>query len=230
MIWHWVWVKWFTRVLDKPFINHANIILCGHEDRWSPESIHQWIMFYVDVQGRTPCYWCRVWTSLTLQIRSWRPSSRSMQSWWVDEREKNTPWPLLFVLDLIYFLFFILQLEEHRSDQKQLKVLQKKLLQVMKEKDQLQSEHSRAVLARSKLEGLCRELQRHNKTLKVACTHAHTHLSNEPFALAASTTCVAAICLALQGAPSAGDVDQADAVKNSGDPLKHTRAHASEQQ
>ncbi|XP_061752325.1 taxilin beta b [Nerophis ophidion] len=57
-------------------------------------------------------------------------------------------------------------LEEHRSDQKQLKVLQKKLLQTMKEKDQLQSEHSRAVLARSKLEGLCRELQRHNKTLK----------------------------------------------------------------
>lgn len=61
----------------------------------------------------------------------------------------------------------MLQLEEHRGDQKQLKVLQKKLLQVMKEKDQLQSEHSRAVLARSKLEGLCRELQRHNKTLKV---------------------------------------------------------------
>ncbi|XP_051725092.1 taxilin beta b [Ctenopharyngodon idella] len=57
-------------------------------------------------------------------------------------------------------------LEEHRSDQKQLKVLQKKLLQVLKEKDQLQSEHSRAVLARSKLESLCRELQRHNKTLK----------------------------------------------------------------
>ncbi|KAM6960703.1 taxilin beta b [Aplochiton taeniatus] len=57
-------------------------------------------------------------------------------------------------------------LEEHRSDQKQLKVLQKKLLQTLKEKDTLQSEHSRAVLARSKLEGLCRELQRHNKTLK----------------------------------------------------------------
>uniref|UniRef100_A0A8C9TXH9 Taxilin beta b n=1 Tax=Scleropages formosus TaxID=113540 RepID=A0A8C9TXH9_SCLFO len=57
-------------------------------------------------------------------------------------------------------------LEEHRTDQKQLKVLQKKLLQIMKEKDLLQAEHSRAVLARSKLEGLCRELQRHNKTLK----------------------------------------------------------------
>lgn len=80
-------------------------------------------------------------------------------------------------LSLLYKTFlwvFILQLEEHRSDQKQLKVLQKKLLQVMKEKDQLQSEHSRAVLARSKLEGLCRELQRHNKTLKVAHRHVCT--------------------------------------------------------
>lgn len=72
---------------------------------------------------------------------------------------------------------FSLQLEEHRSDQKQLKVLQKKLLQVMKEKDQLQSEHSRAVLARSKLEGLCRELQRHNKTLKVL--EAPRHVRSE---------------------------------------------------
>lgn len=68
---------------------------------------------------------------------------------------------------IVIFLGIFLQLEEHRSDQKQLKVLQKQLQQVMKEKDQLQSEHSRAVLARSKLEGLCRELQRHNKTLKV---------------------------------------------------------------
>jgi hypothetical protein len=41
---------------------------------------------------------------------------------------------------------------------------------VGKERDQLQYEHSRAILARSKLEGLCRELQRHNKTLKV-CDH-----------------------------------------------------------
>lgn len=71
--------------------------------------------------------------------------------------------------DLVLFSFYIptSQLQEHRSDEKQLKLLQKKFLQVLKEKDQLQSEHSRAVLARSKLEGLCRELQRHNKTLKV---------------------------------------------------------------
>ncbi|XP_008054764.1 beta-taxilin-like, partial [Carlito syrichta] len=57
-------------------------------------------------------------------------------------------------------------LDEHRTEQKKLKLLQKKQAQVQKEKDQLQSEHSRAILARSKLESLCRELQRHNKTLK----------------------------------------------------------------
>ncbi|KAM8964092.1 beta-taxilin [Lycaon pictus] len=57
-------------------------------------------------------------------------------------------------------------LDEHRTEQKKLKFLQKKQVQIQKEKDQLQSEHSRAILARSKLESLCRELQRHNKTLK----------------------------------------------------------------
>ncbi|XP_072499569.1 beta-taxilin [Notamacropus eugenii] len=57
-------------------------------------------------------------------------------------------------------------LEEHRAEQKQLKHLQKRQVQIIKEKDQLQSEHSKAILARSKLESLCRELQRHNKTLK----------------------------------------------------------------
>ncbi|XP_074161434.1 alpha-taxilin [Sminthopsis crassicaudata] len=57
-------------------------------------------------------------------------------------------------------------LEEHRNSQKQMKVLQKKQSQLVQEKEHLRSEHSRAVLARSKLESLCRELQRHNRTLK----------------------------------------------------------------
>ncbi|XP_012928076.1 beta-taxilin [Heterocephalus glaber] len=57
-------------------------------------------------------------------------------------------------------------LDEHRTEQKKLKLLQKNQVQIQKEKDQLRSEHSRAILARSKLESLCRELQRHNKTLK----------------------------------------------------------------
>lgn len=57
-------------------------------------------------------------------------------------------------------------LEESRSMQKQVKVLQKKQSQIVKEKLHLQGEHSKAILARSKLESLCRELQRHNKTLK----------------------------------------------------------------
>ncbi|XP_057210611.1 alpha-taxilin isoform X2 [Triplophysa rosa] len=57
-------------------------------------------------------------------------------------------------------------LEEHRNAQKQMKVLQKKQTQLIQEKDYLRNEHSRAILARSKLESLCRELQRHNRTLK----------------------------------------------------------------
>ncbi|XP_053448802.1 beta-taxilin [Nycticebus coucang] len=57
-------------------------------------------------------------------------------------------------------------LDEHHTEQKKLKLLQKKQVQTQKEKDQLRGEHSRAILARSKLESLCRELQRHNKTLK----------------------------------------------------------------
>ncbi|XP_033996838.1 gamma-taxilin-like [Trematomus bernacchii] len=57
-------------------------------------------------------------------------------------------------------------LEESRCQQKRLKAVQKKQSQIVKEKIHLQGEHSKAILARSKLESLCRELQRHNKTLK----------------------------------------------------------------
>ncbi|XP_041273525.1 alpha-taxilin [Onychostruthus taczanowskii] len=57
-------------------------------------------------------------------------------------------------------------LEEHRNSQKQMRILQKKQSQLVQEKDHLQGEHSKAILARSKLESLCRELQRHNRTLK----------------------------------------------------------------
>ncbi|XP_017276518.1 alpha-taxilin [Kryptolebias marmoratus] len=57
-------------------------------------------------------------------------------------------------------------LEEHRNTQKQMRALQKKQTQLVQEKDNLRNEHSKAILARSKLESLCRELQRHNRTLK----------------------------------------------------------------
>ncbi|XP_029114035.1 beta-taxilin isoform X2 [Scleropages formosus] len=56
--------------------------------------------------------------------------------------------------------------EERRAEQRQLGALRKKHAQTLKENERLQGEHNRAVLARSKLEGLCRELQRHNKALK----------------------------------------------------------------
>ncbi|XP_052361161.1 alpha-taxilin-like [Oncorhynchus keta] len=58
-------------------------------------------------------------------------------------------------------------LEEQRNSQKQMRVLQKKQSQLVQETDHLKKEHSKAILARSKLESLCRELQRHNRTLKV---------------------------------------------------------------
>lgn len=67
-----------------------------------------------------------------------------------------------------------LQLEEHRNSQKQMKILQKKQTQLVQEKDHLRSEHSKAILARSKLESLCRELQRHNRTLKARASSLPT--------------------------------------------------------
>ncbi|XP_041759785.2 alpha-taxilin isoform X1 [Coregonus clupeaformis] len=57
-------------------------------------------------------------------------------------------------------------LEEQRNSQKQMRGLQKKQSQLVQETDNLKKEHSKAILARSKLESLCRELQRHNRTLK----------------------------------------------------------------
>uniref|UniRef100_A0A8C4Z179 Taxilin alpha n=1 Tax=Gadus morhua TaxID=8049 RepID=A0A8C4Z179_GADMO len=57
-------------------------------------------------------------------------------------------------------------LEEQRNAQKQMRALQKKQSQLVQEKDNLRNEHSKAILARGKLESLCRELQRHNRTLK----------------------------------------------------------------
>ncbi|XP_016342925.1 alpha-taxilin isoform X2 [Sinocyclocheilus anshuiensis] len=56
--------------------------------------------------------------------------------------------------------------EDRRTEKKQLEQLQQREGLLVKQRDQLQFEHSRAILARSKLEMLCRELQRHNRTLK----------------------------------------------------------------
>jgi len=47
------------------------------------------------------------------------------------------------------------------------KQTEKRLMIVQREKEQLQTEHSKAILTRSRLESLCRELQRQNKAIKV---------------------------------------------------------------
>ncbi|XP_062581463.1 alpha-taxilin-like isoform X3 [Saccostrea cucullata] len=56
--------------------------------------------------------------------------------------------------------------EEHRVLQSTHKQQQRKLAMVTREKDQLQTEHTKAVMAKSKLEGLCRELQKHNQVIR----------------------------------------------------------------
>lgn len=57
--------------------------------------------------------------------------------------------------------------EEYRNVQNILSATEKRLSVLQKENDQLQSEQSKSVLARSRLESLCRELQRQNKLIKV---------------------------------------------------------------
>ncbi|KAK3506925.1 hypothetical protein QTP70_031217, partial [Hemibagrus guttatus] len=59
-------------------------------------------------------------------------------------------------------------LKEQKNEQVQLKLLQKRQGLLVKQKDQLQLEHSRGILARSRLEILCQDLHEHNKTLKVS--------------------------------------------------------------
>ncbi|XP_052089960.1 alpha-taxilin-like isoform X3 [Mytilus californianus] len=56
--------------------------------------------------------------------------------------------------------------EEHRTLNSTVKQLQRKLSVTTREKDQLQTEHTKAVMAKSKLEGLCRELQKHNQVIR----------------------------------------------------------------
>ncbi|GFO01666.1 alpha-taxilin-like, partial [Plakobranchus ocellatus] len=56
--------------------------------------------------------------------------------------------------------------EEHRVLQTSFKTQQRTMTVVMREKDQLQADHTRAMMAKSKLESLCRELQKHNKIIK----------------------------------------------------------------
>ncbi|KAI1287024.1 Alpha-taxilin [Halotydeus destructor] len=57
-------------------------------------------------------------------------------------------------------------LDENRTLEQQVKQHEKMSSQLLREHEQLQSEHNRSVLAKSKLENLCRELQRQNKAIK----------------------------------------------------------------
>jgi len=56
--------------------------------------------------------------------------------------------------------------EEQRLLHTSFKTQQRTMTVIMREKDQLQSEHTKAIMAKSKLESLCRELQKQNKVIK----------------------------------------------------------------
>ncbi|XP_020706438.2 alpha-taxilin isoform X2 [Athalia rosae] len=56
--------------------------------------------------------------------------------------------------------------DDNRKLQTMLKQTEKKLAVTQREKEQFQSEHSKAILTRSRLESLCRELQKQNKAVK----------------------------------------------------------------
>lgn len=58
--------------------------------------------------------------------------------------------------------------EEYRNIHNVLTATEKRLGVLQKENDQLQSDQSKSLLARSRLESLCRELQRQNKLIKVS--------------------------------------------------------------
>jgi hypothetical protein len=58
-------------------------------------------------------------------------------------------------------------IDSAKQKETSLKDTQKNLVTITKQRDQLQHDYSKQLLARNKLESLCRELQRHNKSIKV---------------------------------------------------------------
>lgn len=57
-------------------------------------------------------------------------------------------------------------LDDNKRQQLGVKVAEKKIVMLQREKDQLQGEQTKSVLGRNRLELLCRELQRQNKVMK----------------------------------------------------------------
>ena len=60
------------------------------------------------------------------------------------------------------------QLEVAKKLQESVKVAERATSAAQKQRDQVQSEHTKSLLAKTRLEGICRELQRVNKEIKVS--------------------------------------------------------------
>lgn len=63
--------------------------------------------------------------------------------------------------------------DENRKMQFYIKQSDKRYALLVKEKDQLQHEYNKTILVKSKLENLCRELQKHNKAIKVSFAYIY---------------------------------------------------------
>ena len=59
------------------------------------------------------------------------------------------------------------QVEATKKVQESIKAAERATNAAIKQRDQIQSEHTKSLLAKTRLEGICRELQRHNKEIKV---------------------------------------------------------------
>lgn len=49
-----------------------------------------------------------------------------------------------------------------------MKTVERQVQVLQRDKDQMETEHTKVILAKSKLESLCRELQKQNKLIKVS--------------------------------------------------------------
>lgn len=61
--------------------------------------------------------------------------------------------------------------DDNKKLQFYIKQSDKRYALLIKEKEQLQHEYNKTVLVKSKLENLCRELQKQNKAIKVSMSH-----------------------------------------------------------
>ena len=75
------------------------------------------------------------------------------------------------------------QIEATKKVQEGVKTAEKATVAALKQRDQIQNEYTKSLLAQTKLEGICRELQRHNKEIKVGRRHLFSSPTRSLFSI-----------------------------------------------